>query len=276
VYLAHTSNDAIDVIDTRQDKYLRSVPHLPGVAGVLVSNEKDLVFTSNRGEKTVGMFQQGMETNLEKVTVGGFPNGLAFDDSREHLLAANVSKPEDPVNVTISMVDVKRRIMISDLGVLGRTRWTVYDKAQDRFYVNIAKPSKVIVVKGDDPNKIEFSYDIPANGPHGLDVDVKGDRLFCACDEGGVYQVDLRTNSVRRVSDLSGPPDVIFYNSELEHLYVAIGDPGVIDVIDAMSMRRLQTARTEPGTHTLAFNPDTNKVYAFMPESHRASAYLDE
>ncbi len=80
--MAHTANDTVDVIDSHQDKYLRSIPGLPGVAGLLVSNEKGLVFTSNRGEKTVGVFPHDQEKKLAKVRVGGFPNGLAFDHYR--------------------------------------------------------------------------------------------------------------------------------------------------------------------------------------------------
>src|SRR5207253_8745602 len=45
LYRAHTSNDSLEVIDCHQDKYLRSIPNLMGVAGVLVSNERDIVFT---------------------------------------------------------------------------------------------------------------------------------------------------------------------------------------------------------------------------------------
>src|SRR5438093_8353941 len=58
LYVAHTSNDALDNIDCKGKQYLRSITGLPGVAGVLVSNKKGLVFTSNRGEDTVGIFAQ--------------------------------------------------------------------------------------------------------------------------------------------------------------------------------------------------------------------------
>lgn len=44
LYVAHTVNDSIDVIDTALDRYLYSIPNLIGVAGTLVSDE--LVFTS--------------------------------------------------------------------------------------------------------------------------------------------------------------------------------------------------------------------------------------
>src|SRR6476660_6306866 len=50
LYVAHTANDAVDVIDIRRDEYIESIDGLTGVAGALVSEERGLVFTSNRGE----------------------------------------------------------------------------------------------------------------------------------------------------------------------------------------------------------------------------------
>jgi DNA-binding beta-propeller fold protein YncE len=264
------------VIDTRTDKYLRSIPNLNGVAGVFVSNERDLVFTSNRGEKTVGVFSHGHEEKLDKVRVGGDPNGLAFDPSQNNLLAANVSRPDDPVQITASIVDVKRNILTADILMPGRTRWAVFDKKAERFYINIANPSRIVAVVSLDPDGVAASYGIPAAGPHGLDIDVEGRKLFCACDQGVLLTVDLHTGKTSPPSDLSGPPDVIFYNSHRKHLYVASGNPGTIDVFDTTTMKRVQTVNTEGGAHTIGYNPETEKVYAFLPETHRASVFLDE
>lgn len=75
--------------------------------------------------------------------------------------------------------------------------------------------------------------------------------------------------------ELSGTPDVIFFNPALGRLYVAIGDPGVIDVVDTEAMRRLETVSTEKGAHTLAFDDSRNKVYAFAPQTHRALVFAD-
>jgi len=264
------------VIDTRNDKYLRSIPGLPGVAGVLVSNDKDLVFTSNRSEKIVGVFPHGREAKLEKVRVGGDPNGLAFDPSLNNLLAAKVSKWDDPVPITASIVDVMNKILTADILMPGRTRWAVFDKKAERFYINIAKPSQVVAVVSLDPDGIVDTYDIPATGPHGLDIDLEGRRLFCACDQGVLLTVDLHTRKTSRPFDLSGPPDVIFYNSYRKHLYVASGYPGTIDLFDTDTMKRLQTVKTEEGAHTIGYNSGSDKVYAFLPETHRASVFVDE
>ncbi len=264
------------MIDCSQEKYLHSIPDLLGVAGALVSNEKDLVFTSNRGEKTVGIFPHDREKRLEKVKVGGFPNGLAFDPLRDNLLAANVSRPDDLAPVSVSIVDVRKKILISDIEVPGRTRWAVFDNKTDLFYVNISKPSQIIAISSEDPDGIASTYEIPATGPHGLDIDLDGRRLFCACDKGGLYTVDLSSSKVSLASDLTGTPDVIFYNHALDHLYVTIGDPGVIEVFDTRAMKRIQTVKTDLGTHTIGINLETHILYAFMPESHRASIFEDK
>src|SRR5512142_231715 len=87
IYVAHTANDALDVIDCTSDRYLHSIPGLTGVAGALVSDEHNLVFTSNRGEDTVGIFRVGDEQKITKVKVGIHPNGLASDAKRGLLLA---------------------------------------------------------------------------------------------------------------------------------------------------------------------------------------------
>jgi len=53
---------------------------------------------------------------------------------------------------------------------------------------------------------------------------------------------------------------VIFFNRVLRNLYVAIGDPGVVEVFDTDLMERIETFRTERGAHTLGFDAERNKV----------------
>ncbi len=275
LYVAHTANDAIDIIDCAAQRYVGSVPDLPGVAGALVSEEHDRVFTSNRGENTVGIFSPGRETTVAKVAVGARPNGLAYDPGRRRLLAANVGDPAIADSFTLSIVDVEGKTRIGDLLVAGRTRWTVFDPEADVFYVNIADPPQIVVVNAADPARDRRIIPIPSVGPHGLDLDVRTRRLFCACDGGQLIEVHADSGDIMSQLDIAGVPDVVFFNATLEHLYVAIADPGVIEVFDTATMRRRETVSTEKGAHTLAFDAGANTVYAFLPGSHRASVYVD-
>jgi DNA-binding beta-propeller fold protein YncE len=275
LYVAHTANDAIDIIDCATERFLHSIPGLTGVAGALVSDQRDLVLTSNRGENTVGVFTPGHEEELVKIPVGIRPNGLSFDPSRGLLLAANVGSPDLAGSFTLSMVEVERRKMTASITVLGRTRWTVYDPRADAFYVNISDPAQIVVVEAAHADRVARTLAVPAAGPHGLDLDGERGVLFCACDAGKVFAIAPSSGEILHAADLSGTPDVIFLNQARRHLYVAIGDPGVIDVFDSDTLARLETVLTEKGAHTLAFDADRSRVYAFLPQTHRAQVFGD-
>jgi DNA-binding beta-propeller fold protein YncE len=275
LYVAHTANHTLDVIDCSAVHYLHSIPDLKGIAGALVSEERDLVFTSNREENTVSVFTPHNEAGRIKIPVGIRPNGLAFDPDRQLLLAANVGDPATENSFSLSMVNVAQQQMVASIPAPGRTRWAVFDPASQAFYVNIAHPSQIVAVAASDPTHLERFFDIPSAGPHGLDLDPVQGRLFCACDTGQLIQVEIATGKIGPPQTLSGTPDVIFFNAALQHLYVAVGDPGVIDVFDTRSLRWIETVPTGKGAHTIGFDADRNRVYAFLPQSHSAWVYQD-
>lgn len=276
LYVAHTANDAVDVIDCREDRYLYSIPDLPGVAGALVSEEDDLVFTSNRDENTVGIFKLDSEDHVDKIDVGIRPNGLAYDTRRGQLLVAHVGMPDVTGSTTVSVIKVSEKRILATLPVAGRTRWTIFDASSNSFYVNITDPPEIVVIHADQPDRIAKIFSVLVAGPHGLDIDSETQRLFCACDGGELVVLDAGSGTILHQESISGVPDVIFYNAERQHLYIAVGNPGVIDVFDTHQMRLLETVNTEAGTHTLGFDPVQNKVYAFLPHTHRVAVYADE
>jgi len=275
IYVAHTANDAVDVIDVGAQRYVGSIPGLTSVAGALVA-EPDLVFTSNRGENTVAMFTTAEIPRVEKVGVGIRPNGLAYDPRRGRLLAAHVGDPGIAGSCTVSIVDVRARKRLADVAVAGRTRWTVYDPVADAFHVNIAEPPQIVVVDAGDPVRIRRVVTIPHAGPHGLDIDVARRRLFCACDAGVLVELDADSGQVVATNAIAGVPDVVFFNVALGRLSVAIGDPGVIQVFDTAPLCHRETVTTEPGAHTLSFDAARNVVCAFLPATHRAAVYADD
>ena len=271
IYVAHTANDAVDVFD--DEKFLFSVPNLAGVAGALVSDDAQLIFSSNRAENTVGIFAPGPDPEVTKVAVGVRPNGLAYDHGRKLLLAANVGDPEIAHSYTLTMVDVGARAVKASIEVPGRTRWAVFDPDAEVFYVNISDPAVIVVVDAKKPTGIAHMIAVPAAGPHGLDLDLASGRLFCACDAGVLVTLDAASCKVQSERPLSGTPDVIFFNRARQHLYVAVGDPGVIDVFDTRTMTSLGRIETEKGAHTLALPPSGERLYAFLPRTHRAAVY---
>jgi len=275
LYVAHTANDAVDVIDIKGGRYFGSIDGLKGVAGALVHEGEGLLFTSNRGENTVAIMSAASEDAPIKVVVGHRPNGLAYDPEHGVLLCANVGDPGGGHPPSVTLVDVRAGRPLATYPMPGRTRWAIFDPEQRLFFVNIADPPRIAVIGPGNPEQGERYLDIPARGPHGLELDPSGHRLLCACDEGDLVSLDSKSGEVLGTLKLTGAPDVVFLNRSLAHLYVAIGDPGVIDVIDIDAWKTIEVVPTERGAHTLAHDEDSNRVYAFLPESHSAAVFQD-
>ena len=193
---------------------------------------------------------------------------------RRRLLAANVGDPARPGSFTVSLIDVDAPRRLAEIPVSGRTRWTIWDQAAGVFHVNVMDPPVIVVVDA-GREAVTRTVEVPSTGPHGLDLDVTARRLFCACDAARLVELDADTGAVVRTAELAGVPDVIFFNAALARLYVAIGDPGVIEVFDTQALRRVETVVTEKGAHTLAFDAARNLVYALLPQTHRAAVYVD-
>jgi DNA-binding beta-propeller fold protein YncE len=273
VYVAHTANDAVDVFDPVSRRHLFSIPGLPGVAGALVSDEGELIFSSNRAADTIGVFGPGPNPSVRIIDVGRGPNGLAYDPRRQIVLVANVGDPAVPGSHTLSMIDLAHHARRSEIAVRGSTRWTVFAPGPELFYVNVSQSAEIVVVDPRQPDRIARSFSVPHAGPHGLDLDGATERLFCACDAGVLATLDARSGKVLDEKPLSGKPDVVFFNRQRQHLYVAIGDPGVIDVFSTSPVEKLATVETEAGAHTTALSPTGDRFYAFLPRTHRAAIY---
>ena len=77
-------------------------------------------------------------------------------------------------------------------------------------------------------------------------------------------EVDADTGAIVTTDRIAGTPDVVWLNAALGHLYIAIGDPGVLEVFATAPLRRLETVTTEPGAHTTSFDATRNLITAFL------------
>jgi serine/threonine-protein kinase len=271
LYVAHTGASRIDVIDCDEREFIRSLPGLPGVAGVLVDEGHDVLFTSDRGAARVSVFRCSDEALLGRVGVGEHPNGLAYDRRRNRLYSFNLGLPLGE-NCTASVVELDNMEVVCELPLPGRPRWALYDEEGDRVYVNIRDPAQVAVI---DAQSLEMAgaFDVPCEGPHGLWLD--SGRLYCAADGGELVVLGASSGDVVANLPLPGAPDVVMHDHALQRLYVAVGDPGVVSVFDTRRLEHVETVETEPGAHTTAWDPGDRTLYVFCPSSCSAVAYED-
>jgi DNA-binding beta-propeller fold protein YncE len=278
VFVAHTPNgtvevidgERLEVIDGERLEFIRTIQGCPEGSGVLCTpGSEELEFAASRGAGKVLVLDPDSFVLRKEVRVGPKPNGLAWDPGRRQLLVADVE------DYRARLVDPLSGTTLASTLLPGRPRWCVFDRARDRFLVNIREPACVVGVAGGTGDTVA-RIDVSANGPHGLDLDSAADRAFVACDAGTLVVLDLKRDCEVGSMAIAGEPDAIWFNAQRNLLYVAIGTPGLIDVVDCAPMSIAQRIETEAGAHTTAFDSRRQLLYVFLPGSSLASAYQEE
>jgi hypothetical protein len=106
-------------------------------------------------------------------------------------------------------------------------------------------------------------WKLPSGGAHGLDIDHSRGRLYAACDEGALVEIDSTSGQVTNVWPIARAPDVTFFNSATGRVHVAIGEPGLVETVDPRSGDSIRTATAE-GAHTTVLVPP-DRLYVISP-----------
>jgi DNA-binding beta-propeller fold protein YncE len=268
VFVAHTAFGTLEVLDAQSLEPAGRIEGCPEGSGVLFATGQRVVFAAARGAGHVLVVDPDRVAVVRRLEVGPRPNGLAWDEKRGHLLVADV----DPADQSARLINVASGRMVSSSRLPGRPRWCAYEPRSDRFLVNIRVPPSVAVLAGGSATLLE-SWEVGSHGPHGLDLDLEGGKAMVACDGAQVVAIDVASGLEVGRTQISGEPDAIWFNRRQQSLYVAVGNPGVIDVIDTTSMALVDSVPTEAGAKTTAFDHGRQRLYVFLPTSCGAAVY---
>jgi YVTN family beta-propeller protein len=268
VFIAHTARDCIEVIDHDTQKHVATLPGFPGVAGAVADDGE--ILTTNRGAATVTWLDAATYKVKAVFPSGRRPNGAAIIKTKGIGIAACIGDADHgPV---LQVIDLKKATQRA-IELPGRPRWCVTDEAAERVFLCIRNPSMILVARLPDLSDPVY-WSLPSAGAHGLDIDHARNRLYAACDDGALVEVDSTCGKVTNVWPIAGPPDVTFFNPATGRVHVAIGDPGLIETIDPRTGARARTM-TGAGAHTTAIVvPD--RLYAISPRHGGVLVLADE
>ncbi|HEY7124493.1 MAG TPA: hypothetical protein VH540_11120 [Ktedonobacterales bacterium] len=258
VFVANTTAGAVEVINGEHLQHLATIPGCPEASGVLCAQEEHLVFAAARGAGKLLVIATDTALVQQEIMVAPRPNGLAWDRERKHLLVADVQE-----NLA-QLVDLQAGCVTATAQLPGRPRWCLYRPADASFLINIREPACVVVVSA-SAFGLTRTFPISAGGPHGLALSQDGSRAWVACDEGFVITLDLLAGEELARTPIAGLPDVLWHNHRLNRLYVSIAKPGVIEVINTITMLVEEQLATETGAHTTAYDAQRQRLYAFLP-----------
>jgi len=257
VFIAHTRQSTIEVIDPDAGRHIATLPGFPGAAGAVADDGEVLV--TNRGSASIAWLDAATLKTRSVFTTGARPNGAAIVKRLALGIAACIGgEKETPSLQAFRLNDGQR----AKLDLPGRPRWCVTDAAAERLFLCIREPSMILVVGLPDLHTLA-QWGLPSGGAHGLDIDHARGRLYAACDGGDLVEVDSGSGEVTNVWPIAGTPDVTFFNPATGRVHVAIGEPGLVETVDPKTGEAMRTA-TGSGAHTTVLVPP-DRLYVISP-----------
>jgi DNA-binding beta-propeller fold protein YncE len=205
---------------------------------------------------------------LPQHAAGGFDHGDVHRPSGRVFVAHTA-------NGTVDVIDGGRCELVQTIGGCAEGSGVLCAQAdEDLVFAAARGAGKVLVI---DPVSFAIRNEIQVGPkPNGLAWDSGRRQLLVADVED--YRARLltrrRVRSSRAHAFQGGrEPDAIWFNARLQVVYVAIGDPGLIDIVDARHMVVSQRLTTEQGAHTTAFDAERQRLYVFLPRTCQAAVY---
>jgi len=257
VFIAHTKQSTVEVIDPDAGRHMATLSGFPGVAGAVADDGEILV--TNRGSASLAWLDAVTLKIKSTLNTGARPNGAAVVKRLGLGIAACIGDETEKPSLQAFRLNDGHRVK-ADLP--GRPRWCVADATAERLFLCIREPSMILVVGLPDMRRLA-EWRLPSGGAHGLDIDHGRELLYAACDAGDVVEVDSRAGKITNSWPIAGPPDVTFFNPQTGRVHIAIGDPGLVETIDPKAGKSIRTV-TGPGAHTTVLVPP-DRLFVISP-----------
>jgi DNA-binding beta-propeller fold protein YncE len=268
VFIAHTARNAVEVIDNDAGRHVATLPGFPGAAGAVADDGEILV--TNRGSASLAWLDASTLETKVALKTGARPNGAAIVKRLSLGVVACIGDEREPPTLQAFHLHDRSWVM---LDLPGRPRWCVTDAAAERLFLCIREPSMILVVRLPELSLIA-QWRLAWGGAHGLDIDHATGRIYAACDDGALVEIDSITGEITNVWPIAGSPDVTFFNPATGLVHVAIGEPGLVETIDPKTGNGAQTMTGADAHTTVMVPPD--RLYVISPAHGGVLVFADE
>jgi YVTN family beta-propeller protein len=268
LYVPHASHDALDVIDVKRNRVVASISGLPGIKGVAVTSDPDIVFTSDEGNGTVGVVDVTGRKVLDMIPVGGTPDAIVYDSGRDQVI---VSLGWDK---KLALIDRANRSQTGSIDLPGKPELMTVDETGARLFVAIHDMDEVAVISLTDNTISEFYRACDIRAPTGVVYDPQSQRLFVASSKL-LNIIDVLLDKCLGSVDLGSGTDQIAINESRHHVYTANAASSNLSVVDSQSMKPLGVVGTGPGAGTVAVDAGQNRVYVAIARTGTIAVFHD-
>jgi formylmethanofuran dehydrogenase subunit D len=261
------------VVDGFTGKVLGDIPDTPRMHGIALVLKENHGFTTNGGDSTSTMFDLKSLAVIKKVKAGiNGLDGIMYDDFTNTILTINHSSPEG----TAVVINAKTGDVVGKVTLSGTAPEGGVSDGKGKIYINIENKNAIDVVDTKTWTRIA-TWDIsPCDGPTGIAMDRKTNRLFAGCSGTSVV-VDATTGKVVAQIKNGNGVDALGWDQGQKLIYIPAGRDANVTVVHEDAPDKytvVATVETIKGANmkTIAIDDVKHMAYLFGPEFGPAPA----
>ena len=252
LYVSHGSRAV--VIDTATDKLVGEISKTNGIHGIAFSSKYG--FTTNGRDNTVTMFDLSTLKVMGVIPTGKNPDALVYDPKTDRVFVFT------PGSNDATVIDAGAGKAIGTIALGGKPEFAVSDE-KGKVFVNLEDKSEIVEIDAKKMTALAHWPLAPSEGPTGLAIDRKTERLFAAC-EGKMVVVDAKTGKVVTTVPTGTGTDGMEFDPDLKYVFAPNGGEGTLTVIHEDSPDKysiVENVKTQVRARTMALDTKTHKVY---------------
>jgi YVTN family beta-propeller protein len=248
----------VQVVDTDTGRLVGEIENTDGVHGFAFVQNQKLGFITNGRADTITVVDLDTLRTVDTIKAGGpDPDGIMYALNLKRLYVSNGH------DNSVSAIDPATRKVVATMPVGGKPESLAADN-DGRIFVNVEDKGEIVAMDG-KANKVLAHWSIaPCEGPSGLAIDTKAERLFTVCANNRMMVIDARSGHQVAQLPIGGHPDAAAFDPALKTAFSSNGADGTLTVVhedDADHYTVLQNVPTQVGAKSMALDNDTHRVF---------------
>lgn len=264
LYITHGTR--VEVVNSTTGAPVGAITGLHGTHGVALDDAGKYGYISDGGGNAVVVFDRGTLQTVATIPAGTNPDGIIYEPATKTVWAFNGRSKN------VSVIDTATRTVVATIDLPGKPEFPQVD-GKGIVYDNIEDKS-VIVKLAANAKKLVDTWPAGCEGPSGLAIDRAGSKLFAVCDKKmGV--VSTKTGKLLGTPEIGDGPDAANFSASKGLAFASCGE-GVLAVVDAKSLKVVQSLPTAKRARTMTYDDTADKAYLVTAEFGPAPAATAE
>ena len=253
LYVSHGTQ--VNILNKKTGDSAGIIENTAGVHGIAFDVKNNKGFTSNGRTNNVSVFDLNTNKVLAHVPTGQNPDAIMYEPFTRKVITCNGRSKN------LSVIDPIQNKLTDSISIGGKPETAVSD-GKGKIYVNVEDKNEIAVIDAKTFKVLNRWSLAPGEGPTGLAIDTKTNRLFAGCDKL-LMIVDAASGKIIDKLPIGDGCDGVAFDAETKNIYASNGD-GTLTVIHEKNKNKysvIENIATKKSARTLALDKQTHLIY---------------